>query len=672
VKKAFTLVELLAVIVIMSLVFGLVAANVIRIMKSSANSEYESLSDVMEKAAKIYINSNAPTELDTVGGTYCVTLSKLATNGLISLPIVDPRDSSTFDTDTCVLVTALDLNKYSYEFNPDYNAVKLIVLGNNPDTVSCAVGGTYTDAGADVIDPANAGAANVYATKTLSIATGGTYYMKYKYSGGTKDVTTTRKVIVTDNNRPVITVENGTTSMSVPLNGTFTVPLATATDACDGDLDVTVTSNVVTTVGGTYYVTYTATNSGGTTSKWIIKVIVKTLDTSGASAPDLPSNMIPVYYDAANGCWRKADSTNSNATYQWYDYNAKKWANAITVTNATRATYKSAALGTAITSTDVLTYMVWIPRYSYYITTSGTTTPSSINISFESSSSPKSTGNAVSTYLTHPAFTFGTQELNGIWVGKYETTGSISSMTILPGTVSLKSQSVSTFFTAIRNMETSGNTYGYIASEVDTHMMLNSEWGAVAYLAYSVYGKNSEVWVNPNSNYLTGQAGTAASVAATTSTYGFNDTTYGVNASTTGNVTGVYDMSGGANEYVMGNYNNYSGSNLGNNSGFSGLNGDATTTVGLSFPSNKYYNLYTTITVSTACGGGICYGQALSETSGWNSDVSSFLDTSNPWFVRGGFYTYTNTMTDSGLFYYLGLTGNINANNSTRIVVTKE
>jgi hypothetical protein len=38
---------------------------------------------------------------------------------------------------------------------------------------------------------------------------------------------------------------------------------------------------------------------------------------------------------------------------------------------------------------------------------------------------------------------------------------------------------------------------GTIGSGIDTHMMKNTEWGAVAYLFKSLYGKSAEIWINP-------------------------------------------------------------------------------------------------------------------------------------------------------------------------------
>lgn len=259
-------------------------------------------------------------------------------------------------------------------------------------------------------------------------------------------------------------------------------------------------------------------------------------------------------------------------------------------------------------------------------------------------------------YITHPAFTFGNVEVNGIWVGKFETGGTATAPLIKPNISSLRSQTVSAEFTTAQIFGTS--TYG-MTSNVDAHMMKNSEWGAVAYLSHSRYGVNREIYINNSSGYYTGRSGgnvggsTAINTVYTShtstskyNTYGFytwdgylleyntntKSSTHDISkvASTTGNITGVYDMSGGAEEYVMGYYSPASstwGANSGGNyAGFT------------SQPNSKYYDDYTTTSSLTACNGGICYGHGLSEVSNWYGDSADFVIVSHPWFFRGGYY----------------------------------
>ena len=77
--------------------------------------------------------------------------------------------------------------------------------------------------------------------------------------------------------------------------------------------------------------------------------------------------------------------------------------------------------------------------------------------------------------------------------------------------------------------------------------------GAVAYLTHSQYGRNGkEVTINNNSNYITGIAGDTVAASESTSIENTYNTSRGMLASTTGNIYGVYDLSGGAWEYTAG------------------------------------------------------------------------------------------------------------------------
>ena len=114
-------------------------------------------------------------------------------------------------------------------------------------------------------------------------------------------------------------------------------------------------------------------------------------------------------------------------------------------------------------------------------------------------------------------------------------------------------------------------------------------------------------------------------------------------------------MSGGAYDYVMGVFANssgelWSGDSASDNSGFTGKVGsNGTQYNGVSFPDEKYYDVYkassgTTMTPATACNNngtyGICYGHPISpEVASWYSDYSGFVSASGPWFSRGGGYS---------------------------------
>lgn len=67
--------------------------------------------------------------------------------------------------------------------------------------------------------------------------------------------------------------------------------------------------------------------------------IYKTLDSSGANRPDLKDNMLPIYYDEVTKSWKKADSSNTNETYRWYDYDKSMWANTVVLNDSHKQIY---------------------------------------------------------------------------------------------------------------------------------------------------------------------------------------------------------------------------------------------------------------------------------------------------------------------------------------------
>ncbi len=387
-----------------------------------------------------------------------------------------------------------------------------------------------------------------------------------------------------------------------------------------------------------------------------VSTVEQNLDTSGANKPVLASNMIPVYYDEANSVWKKADKNNSQKDYRWYSYTSTgeykgMWANAVTVTDANRQTYLNAEPGTTISMDDINTMWVWIPRFNAVTPSNyngGTKdNPGAIDVSFV-----KQNERAID------AFTFGNKELSGFWYGKFEVGGThassctnetcnVSNIVVKPNMTSLRSKKVSSYFFASRSMEQPNNSFGFINSEVDTHMSKNNEWGAVAYLTQSIYGRCTdsttctEVGINNNGSYITGYGAPAGSKYNDTN--GAYNTSLGKEASTTKNIYGIYDMSGGAYEYVMGVLNKTIGL-----SGFGSL------------PDEKYYNNYT---------GSSYTGHALDETAGWYSDNAYFPDMSASWFLRGGHYGNT---TIAGVFYFHRGSCQLDSNYSSRFVITNE
>ena len=336
----------------------------------------------------------------------------------------------------------------------------------------------------------------------------------------------------------------------------------------------------------------------------------------------------------------------ADPTEEWYKYADKKWANAVILKDKTKK-YK---YGEEIPNSNIESYMVWIPRYRYKIFNLGnydslTNVDNSINktieIVFEDKYTKASKGTTVGSYLTHPAFT--TFNTNGIWVGKFETTGTSSSITVKPSETSLRNLNIKTMFNLAYNYN----------RNLNSHMMKNTEWGSVTYLTYSKYGKNSKVRINNNSDYKTGYASVKEPTCGWTNSnetcnkYGTDssvtiayNTTTGYLASTTGNITGIYDMSGGAHEY-MASYM----------SGKIGASGFTESEINSKI---KYFDVYGSTSsiisyknriLGDATGELGPFGKLTSTGSDGAKDAyinsffsghSHFVDGSYPWFYRGG------------------------------------
>ena len=432
---------------------------------------------------------------------------------------------------------------------------------------------------------------------------------------------------------------------------------------------------------------------------WVNYVPYK--DNSGANIPELLDGLTPVIYDEDKKSWVIADPSK-----EWYNYDEQWWANAVILKDTARDKEVGDELTLPTTnndfnSSDVLAMFVWIPRYSYTIKGTygdggtSTTEPGAIDIKFVSKNTSE-TGSATyndendkkSSWYTHPAFTFGDKNLSGIWVGKFETSHTTYSSTttnnqlnctnelcenadelrILPNVQSLRYNTVSNMFFASRSMSRENNPFGVKSTLTDTHMMKNSEWGAVAYLTQSKYGKygkdESEVYINNCSSYITGIGANSASESSSSTTCTYDENRYngtkGVNASTTGNIYGIYDMSGGAYEYVMGYLTTALGSSL--QWGSTSISNDAGFSAA---PDLKYFDGYTGSSAATACSEGVCYGHALSETSGWYGDYAYFLSSGRPWFIRGGNNTYTGS---AGVFDFYSYYGGSGSATSFRVV----
>ena len=465
-----------------------------------------------------------------------------------------------------------------------------------------------------------------------------------------EEIDTINSIILKDSEGTEITKEgtitgDGDASFKVTKGKTYTAEVKGTTEGIEKTGTITIVIKetpedwIVTTTSDSEWYSYIDANAGnGETA--VAKV----------NAPKLTGGMTPIKYVGAG-----SDTLTGS-----------KWANATTSDGS---------------------MFVWIPRYAYKITSgyhqSGTdTTGGTIEIKFlkgttnefldgsgTAETDPSKityTEDSQDQWLVHPAFTdveenggWDTQ-LEGIWVGKFETTGEYtdgdaSKVTVKPGANSLVSMTINNQYKAGKSA-----TFREESSElIGSHMAKNSEWGAVAYLSQSSYGLNGKEIERNSEGYITGGSSTKATIYTTNA-----------GQSTTGNAYGVYDMSGGALERTA-NYVNY-------DIGFF-RNGGSTEEdlYNASNPgeSSKYKTVYEASGTSQSSSYNLAAGKkgdGVYETSNnyintnsWFGADSNFPTTIYPFFQRGGYFHYNN----AGVFYFYYNDGRANSTYSFRVVL---
>lgn len=415
----------------------------------------------------------------------------------------------------------------------------------------------------------------------------------------------------------------------------------------------------------------------------------------------------------------------------WYDYIAQeettekggtsRWANAMTLDGS---------------------MWVWIPRYAYKIEWDQGQNTGKVDIVFlMGTTNNNKEGQDVTTfgYKVHPAFTNGKEnnyangewdeEITGIWVSKFEAgyagqkntasenieivetnlqylrndqniIGEIESektyMTypvFIGKTYSYNNLEVGEMYDLSQILAQDGNPYGFDES-VNSHLIKNSEWGAVSYLAHSKYGRNgTKVSINnidvSNLVYLaetvTGYTGNTISAIPNTLEEmsgklkdSYNDKSYawyteeGKLGSTTGNLYGIYDMNGGSSEYTAG-YIKTIDENLGNLF--------AKSMMSYKF-STKYYTVYNAANTDSNStnenynANKEIYGDAITETSlkgsgynAWFGETSTYIKDNSGFFLRSGEY---NRSIYSGLFDFTNHSGHESKSYSFRCVLIKQ
>ena len=449
------------------------------------------------------------------------------------------------------------------------------------------------------------------------------------------------------------------------------------------------------------------------------------------NSPQLMEGMTGIYWDK-DGNEIEVTANNQDS---WYDYNKQEWANAVTKDSNGNITGYFVWIPRYAYKIESGRYTSTAGKISVKFL-QGTTNKDESNAEI-STTYPETTGATMSAYVVHPSFINGTsnhymngewdKEISGYWVAKYpagfqantitnnngtlSTTISNSSDTVVysnknytsyhanmttnalsqnltssgyasqklsypvfkPLTYAYNNISTGDAYTISKEIASASSFYGLNSTKTDSHQMKNSEWGAVAYLTQSSYGRNgTEISLNnyyttessPWRTAITGMCTNGTSGSKSTTLGNAYNTTVGVKGSSTANVTGIYDLNGCVWErtaaYIsngnasLSSYGQSYANTTANANGYQTLSTKWATVYPYNSSSDGKTNNYSVYSgkKSTTYG----FGDAVLETSttgsgspSWNGDCSDFPGPSSPFFGRGGCYGDTSL---TGLFAF--------------------
>ena len=485
--------------------------------------------------------------------------------------------------------------------------------------------------------------------------------------------------------------------------------------------------------------------------KEIVKQDAEGIWDGKVNKPNLMSGMSAIKFteptDSTEGKDEKVSDSSKN---DWYNYSEKKWANAQTEDGSMwvwipRYAYK---INKSNQTFDVV-FLVGTTD-NYYDKDGKLQTA-------KRQTSETDIPDATKDYVVHPAFTNESnigyvnggwkKELTGIWVSKFEAgyaggnntaeqkdsnvnysqstswvwsgeagtssdssqparnfyegygskTTAIKYPTFQGLTYSMNYINHSDAFSISRALTDDNNIYKLSNKETDSHLIKNSEWGAVSYLGQSQYGLNgtniriNNLTLNNSVKTIYAVTGYAAKtlqdgdtkledarpVSSTEKVYKWTEKE-GQTASCTGTIYGIYDMSGGAWERTAAIVNN----------GNENLNiyGKAIMNALNNGKSSEYVTVYPNgetsgqsiddASKSNYTANTKIYGDAIRETSSaglgqtsWYSDDSYFVGANGPFFRRGGFCWGTS---GAGLFCFYRVVGNSYYNVGFRSVLVAQ
>lgn len=280
-KKAFTLIELVGVVVILVLLSLLIIPIVEDKIKAAEEISYNSLIEMVETGAILYA-SNYEDELPELktNNMSLIELSTILNKGLIERKsLYDKNEEYRLPLDSTIVIIKKDNNIYAKYNNDPQNNNKIFLKG--PKDLKINKNSSYYEYGAYVANLSDLtvidiGESNI--TNDINSSLPGTYYVSYSY---TNAETLKRTVIVPDSSNstdvvpPVITL-TGNSLINISKGSSYVEQGATATDNVDGNITSRIikTGLVNTKLKGTYYIKYNVVDLNGNKADTVVRTII--------------------------------------------------------------------------------------------------------------------------------------------------------------------------------------------------------------------------------------------------------------------------------------------------------------------------------------------------------------------------------------------------------------
>ncbi len=279
-KKGFTLVEMLAVIVILALLVILVIPAVSNIISNSRTRLYDVQIKNIELAAKNWGAENVGMLPSEEGGSITIYLYNLKMGGFIEDDILDPLSGEEFPNDIQIEITR-ERNSFKYFVLTDtgtpggitgYDEIVIILIGATEDTVEINSGfpGVGPD---DIVAYAADGTiiANAYISITITengspvgsvdVTGFNDYEILYEVNFGGKSASVERTLEVVDTTPPELIVPPETTISAAECNAPYDLETDILVSDNSGSYNLEINGSLNCTAPSTNVIEYVATDA---------------------------------------------------------------------------------------------------------------------------------------------------------------------------------------------------------------------------------------------------------------------------------------------------------------------------------------------------------------------------------------------------------------------------